>query len=299
MVLLGGLATYIDPKSSPARVSMGITTVLTISTVIQGLKSQLPAVNYLTALDVYLWACFFFVSVTLIEYAYLNYQTVVLPADNEHRRRKGQDGDRMRALTNVLVHDKKAEKEISDTSQGRNSKENLHGRHLDGKISGNSEANSDKMGYPPIYEKEPLNNGFDNKNFDGNEYESLNLKSTSINIAAPRKRESTLSYCKFKNTLMKNFDFKSPDSDVENQSSPQYRNLVKKVIVWNRKQKNYSRTLEIDRYRIKYKFLTRMNIFFDYNFIFNSCHFRFGYAFSFISFNIIYWTYYLNEAKHK
>ena len=78
MVLLGGLATYIDPKSSPARVSMGITTVLTISTVIQGLKSQLPAVNYLTALDVYLWACFFFVSVTLIEYAYLNYQTVVL-----------------------------------------------------------------------------------------------------------------------------------------------------------------------------------------------------------------------------
>ena len=86
MVLLGGLATYIDPKSSPARVGMGITTVLTISTVIQGLKSQLPAVNYLTALDVYLWACFFFVSVTLIEYAYLNYQTVVLPRyKNEER----------------------------------------------------------------------------------------------------------------------------------------------------------------------------------------------------------------------
>ena len=51
MVLLGGLSTYIDAKSSPARVGMGITTVLTISTVITGIKAQLPAVSYLTALD--------------------------------------------------------------------------------------------------------------------------------------------------------------------------------------------------------------------------------------------------------
>ena len=79
MVMLGGLATYVDPKSSPARVGMGITTVLTVSTVIQGIKQQLPAVSYLTALDIYLWVCFFFVSLTLVEYAYLNYQTVVLP----------------------------------------------------------------------------------------------------------------------------------------------------------------------------------------------------------------------------
>lgn len=57
---------------------MGITSVLTVSTVIQGLKSQLPKVSYLTALDVYLWVCFLFVGSTLVEYAYINYMTVVL-----------------------------------------------------------------------------------------------------------------------------------------------------------------------------------------------------------------------------
>ena len=79
MVILGGLATFMDPKSSPARVTLAICLTLTISTVIQGMKSMLPQVNYLTALDVYLWTCFFFVCVTLVEYIYLNYITVVRP----------------------------------------------------------------------------------------------------------------------------------------------------------------------------------------------------------------------------
>ena len=87
MVILGGLSTYVDPSSTPARVGMSVTTVLTISTVIQGLKNQLPSVSYLTALDVYLWACFFFLSSTLVEYAYLNYVTVILP----HYKVKSED----------------------------------------------------------------------------------------------------------------------------------------------------------------------------------------------------------------
>ena len=166
MVLLGGLATYIDPKSSPARVSMGITTVLTISTVIQGLKSQLPAVNYLTALDVYLWACFFFVSVTLIEYAYLNYQTVVLPADKEYRRRNGAEGDRMRALTLAAVQTNQEDSGQSrGVSQARGSStfdsKNLHGKHLDGKNENRARFHSDE--HPTIYEKP---NSYENHNFD-------------------------------------------------------------------------------------------------------------------------------------
>lgn len=79
MVIIGCLSTFIDPNSSPARVGMGVTSFLTISTLIQGLKSALPKVNYLTGLDVYLWACFMFVGVCLVEYAYINYTTIVLP----------------------------------------------------------------------------------------------------------------------------------------------------------------------------------------------------------------------------
>ena len=85
MVLLAGMASFLDPKSSPARVTLGITSVLTIATVIQGMKSLLPQVNYLTALDVYLWVCFFFVCVTLVEYIYLNYYTIVRPSYKNKR----------------------------------------------------------------------------------------------------------------------------------------------------------------------------------------------------------------------
>ena len=47
-------------------------TVLTTSTIIQGLKNSLPQVSYLTALDIYLWACFLFVFAAVLEYVALN-----------------------------------------------------------------------------------------------------------------------------------------------------------------------------------------------------------------------------------
>jgi len=72
MVILGGLSMFLDAKSVPARVSMGVMTVLTTSTIIQGLKNSLPQVSYLTALDIYLWACFLFVFAAVLEYVALN-----------------------------------------------------------------------------------------------------------------------------------------------------------------------------------------------------------------------------------
>ncbi|XP_076821696.1 gamma-aminobutyric acid receptor subunit rho-2-like [Clavelina lepadiformis] len=73
MVLLAGLGMWIDPKSAPARVSLGVTSVLTISTIINGLKAILPKVSYLTAMDIYLWVCFIFVFSTVLEFCVLNY----------------------------------------------------------------------------------------------------------------------------------------------------------------------------------------------------------------------------------
>ena len=46
--------------------------MLTTSTIIQGLKNSLPQVSYLTALDIYLWACFLFVFAAVLEYVALN-----------------------------------------------------------------------------------------------------------------------------------------------------------------------------------------------------------------------------------
>ena len=189
---------------------MGITTVLTISTVIQGLKSQLPAVNYLTALDVYLWACFFFVSVTLIEYAYLNYQTVVLPADKEYRRRNGAEGDRMRALTLAAVQTNQEDSGQSrGVSQARGSStfdsKNLHGKHLDGKNENRARFHSDE--HPTIYEKP---NSYENHNFDT----TAQCKNNVRNLGKQRKKylaKMCSQKCFRKNVVRQMFFFKFPD----------------------------------------------------------------------------------------
>ena len=72
MVLLAGFSMWIDAKSVPARITLCVTTVLTIITIIASLKSTMPKVSYLTALDIYLWICFIFVLSTVIEYTCLN-----------------------------------------------------------------------------------------------------------------------------------------------------------------------------------------------------------------------------------
>lgn len=55
----------------------GITTVLTMSTIITGVSASMPQVSYVKAVDVYLWASFLFVFLSVIEYAAVNYFTTV------------------------------------------------------------------------------------------------------------------------------------------------------------------------------------------------------------------------------
>lgn len=55
----------------------GITTVLTMSTIITGVSASMPQVSYVKAVDIYLWASFLFVYMSVIEYAAVNYFTTV------------------------------------------------------------------------------------------------------------------------------------------------------------------------------------------------------------------------------
>ena len=73
MVCLAGLSTLVDANCVSARIGMGLTTILTVSTLIQSIKSKIPNVSYLTALDIYLWVCFFFVFAATVEYVWLDY----------------------------------------------------------------------------------------------------------------------------------------------------------------------------------------------------------------------------------
>ncbi|XP_074158119.1 gamma-aminobutyric acid receptor subunit rho-3 [Sminthopsis crassicaudata] len=77
MVMLSWVSFWIDRRAVPARLSLGITTVLTMSTVITGASASMPQVSYIKAVDIYLWVSFLFVFLSVIEYAAVNYLTTV------------------------------------------------------------------------------------------------------------------------------------------------------------------------------------------------------------------------------
>ncbi|XP_061785935.1 gamma-aminobutyric acid receptor subunit rho-2-like isoform X1 [Nerophis lumbriciformis] len=77
MVMLSWVSFWIDRRAVPARVSLGITTVLTMSTIITGVNASMPRVSYIKAVDIYLWVSFVFVFLSVLQYAAVNYLTTV------------------------------------------------------------------------------------------------------------------------------------------------------------------------------------------------------------------------------
>ncbi|XP_068087238.1 gamma-aminobutyric acid receptor subunit rho-2-like [Hyperolius riggenbachi] len=84
MVMLSWVSFWIDRRAVPARVSLGITTVLTMSTIITGVNASMPRVSYIKAVDIFLWVSFVFVFLSVLEYAAVNYLTTV----QERKERK-------------------------------------------------------------------------------------------------------------------------------------------------------------------------------------------------------------------
>ncbi|XP_060588338.1 glycine receptor subunit alpha-2-like isoform X2 [Ruditapes philippinarum] len=87
IVILSWVSFWLDMDAVPARISLGLLTVLTMTTQSSGARSSLPKVSYVkaidvwylqqfthyfTAIDVWLAACLIFVFAALIEFAYVN-----------------------------------------------------------------------------------------------------------------------------------------------------------------------------------------------------------------------------------
>ena len=64
---------WLNRGAAPARVGLGVTTVLTMTTLINSVNAALPKISYMKSIDIYLFACFFMVFAALIEYACVGY----------------------------------------------------------------------------------------------------------------------------------------------------------------------------------------------------------------------------------
>ncbi|XP_025832912.1 glycine receptor subunit alpha-2 isoform X2 [Agrilus planipennis] len=72
IVIMSWVSFWIKPEAAPARVTLGVTSLLTLST--QHAKSQasLPPVSYLKAVDAFMSVCTIFVFLALMEYCLVN-----------------------------------------------------------------------------------------------------------------------------------------------------------------------------------------------------------------------------------
>lgn len=87
IVILSWISFWIHVDAVPARVSLGVICVLTMTTQSSGIRSSLPVVSYIKAIDIWMAVGLLFVFAALLEYAYINVQT------RKHRK-QAKDNER-------------------------------------------------------------------------------------------------------------------------------------------------------------------------------------------------------------
>ena len=99
IVCVSWISFWIDAEAVPARIALGITTVLTMTTIEYGARQNLPKVSYVRAMDWYLLVCLVFVFSSMLEYTMLN----VLMNNSTLRRKKEDDAKAKVSVTCIIA----------------------------------------------------------------------------------------------------------------------------------------------------------------------------------------------------
>lgn len=104
IVMLSWVGFWINKNSEPARVALGVTTVLTMTTQLTSSASNTMRVSYPKALDVWYSACMVFVFGALLEFAFVNVFT------RSEKRLSSGDGGRAHAPESPTKSDVEGQK---------------------------------------------------------------------------------------------------------------------------------------------------------------------------------------------
>uniref|UniRef100_A0A0N5B682 Neur_chan_LBD domain-containing protein n=1 Tax=Strongyloides papillosus TaxID=174720 RepID=A0A0N5B682_STREA len=73
LVVVSWMSFWLDPRASPARISLTITGLLTLTTMSNGARQDLPQVSYIKALDIWLTFSQGLIFLVLMEYSFVSY----------------------------------------------------------------------------------------------------------------------------------------------------------------------------------------------------------------------------------
>ncbi|XP_039760181.1 glutamate-gated chloride channel isoform X9 [Pararge aegeria] len=97
LVIVSWVSFWLDQGAVPARVSLGVTTLLTMATQSSGINASLPPVSYTKAIDVWTGVCLTFVFGALLEFALVNYAS----RSDMHRENMKKSRREMEAAANM------------------------------------------------------------------------------------------------------------------------------------------------------------------------------------------------------
>lgn len=72
VVCVSYVSFWLDVEAVPGRITLGITAFLTIATQMISARNGLPSINYITALDIWLFGCLILVFTSLVEFVVAN-----------------------------------------------------------------------------------------------------------------------------------------------------------------------------------------------------------------------------------
>ena len=98
IVMMSWISFWIKPEAVPARVTLGVTSLLTLSTQHANSQKSLPPVSYIKAIDMFMSSCTLFVFFSLIEYAIVN----VMMGDISDIERKDKDNTNVSHIRNMV-----------------------------------------------------------------------------------------------------------------------------------------------------------------------------------------------------